>query len=116
LVGTWESTEIKIGSPATIEITKWQGDGYSMKNVTYKAETDFKLDGKEYMPKGPRVPKGLSVSGKQIDEHKMELTSKLKGHITETDSWELSADGKTLTNTINFAGESKPEVDVYDRQ
>ena len=46
----------------------------------------------------------------------MKLTYKLNGKMTETDSWELSADGKTLTCTINFPGESKAEVDVYDRQ
>jgi len=46
----------------------------------------------------------------------MELTFKLKGKTTQTERWELSADGKTLTQTITFAGVNKPEVDVYDRQ
>lgn len=46
----------------------------------------------------------------------MELTYKLKGKTTETDSWELSADGKTLTNTVTYAGLDKPEIDVYGRQ
>ncbi len=116
LAGTWESTDIKIGSPISIEMAKWQGDGYSIKSPAYKGQTDFKLDGKEYTPKGPRAAKGATVSGKAIDDHNMELTNKLKGKTTETDRWELSADGKTLTNTINFAGETKPEIDVYERQ
>jgi hypothetical protein len=46
----------------------------------------------------------------------MELTYKLKGKTIETDKWELSTDGKTLTQTITYSGVSKPEVDVYDRQ
>jgi hypothetical protein len=58
----------------------------------------------------------MTVSGKASDAHKMELTYKLNGKVTETDSWELSADGKTLTCTINFPGESKAEVNVYERQ
>jgi len=29
LVGTWESTEIKIGSPTMLQIASWEGDGYS---------------------------------------------------------------------------------------
>ena len=62
------------------------------------------------------MPKGTTVSGKSIDAQTIELTSKLKGKTTETDRWELSADGKTLTDTINFSGESKPEVDVFERQ
>ena len=116
LVGTWESTEIKIGSPNTMEIAKWGTDGYSMKYPPDKSVTDFKLDGKEYKPKGPIVPAGLTVSGKKMGENKMELTYKLKGKVTDTDSWELSSDGKTLTNTISFPSVDKQEVDVYDRQ
>jgi hypothetical protein len=44
----------------------------------------------------------------------MELTYKLKDKTIETDRWELSADGKTLTNTLTFPRQSKPEIDVYD--
>ena len=116
LVGTWESTEIKVGSPMFMEMAKWEGNGYLMKNSTFQGKTEFKLDGKEYTPKGPRVAKGTTVSGKAIDAHNMELTYKLKGKTTETDRWELSADGKTLSDTVNYPGESKPEVDVFERQ
>ena len=116
LAGTWESTEIKVGSPTSISIQKWQEDGYSLKNPTYKGQTDFKLDGKDYTPKGPQAPKGMTVSGKSVDDHNMELTYKLKGKTLETDRWELSGDGKTLTDTVDYPGESKQEVDVYDRQ
>jgi hypothetical protein len=116
LVGNWESTAIKVGSPTTIEMAKWEGTGYSLKSPAFKAQTDFKPDGKEYTPKGPQVPKGLTVSAKAIDAHTIELTYKLKGKTTETDRWELSPDGKTLTATVNYSGVSKPEVDVYDRQ
>lgn len=116
LVGTWESTELKIGSPTTMGIAKWQSDGYSLTDSTYKERIDFKLDGKEYADKGPRVANGTTVSGKQIDDHHIELTYKLKGKTTETDRWELSTDGQTLTDTVMFSGQSKPEVDVFDRQ
>jgi hypothetical protein len=116
LVGTWEGTETKVGSPVVIEIARWEGNGYSMKNPTLQGKSDFKLDGKEYTPKGPRVAKGTTVSGNSIDAHTMELTYKLKGKTTETDRWELSADGKTLNDTVNYPGQSKTEVDVYERQ
>jgi len=94
----------------------WGKDGYAMKNPVYKGETDFKLDGKDYTPKGPRVAKGTTVSGKQIDERTLELTYKLNGKTTETDNWQLSADGKTLTNSVIYSGVDKKEVDVFDRQ
>jgi hypothetical protein len=116
LIGTWESTEIKIGTPNTIRMMAWEKDGYSITNPAYKGETDFKLDGKDYTPKGPTVAKGTTVSGKKIDDRTMELTYKLNGKMTETDRWELSADGKVLTDTINYSGVDKQEVDVYERQ
>ena len=116
LVGNWETTEVKMTSPATVEIAKWQGDGYSFLDPAYKERANFKLDGKDYTPTGPRVAKGTTVTSKKIDDHTMELTYKLKGKTTQTERWELSPDGKTLTQTITFAGVNKPEVDVYDRQ
>jgi hypothetical protein len=46
----------------------------------------------------------------------MELIYKLKGKVDRTETWELSSDGKTLTETIKYPGGNKQEVDVYDRQ
>ncbi len=116
LVGAWESTEIKIGSPGTIEVAKWKDDGYSIVNPTYKGHTEFKLDGKDYADKGPRVAKGSTVSAKRIGDRTIEITNKLKGKTTEVDRYEVSPDGNTLTDTITFPGMEKPEVDVFDRQ
>jgi hypothetical protein len=115
LAGTWEGTDVKV-EPTTMEIAKWQNDGYAISNPTFKEHLDLKLDGKEYADKGPRVPKGMMVSGKKIDDRNIELTYKLKDKTMETDHWELSADGKTLTNTVTFPGQSKNEVDVWDRK
>ena len=58
----------------------------------------------------------LTVTASRIDDHNIELTYKLKGKTTETDKWELSVDGKTLTQTVTYPGVSKPEADVYDRK
>jgi hypothetical protein len=116
LVGTWESTEIKIGSPGTMEIEKSGTNGYSMKNPAYKEETNFKLDGKSSTPKGPDVAPGTAVSAKKTGDNKLELTYKLKGKVNRTEAWELSSDGKTLTETITYPGENKQEVDVFERE
>jgi hypothetical protein len=116
LAGSWESSSVKILSPTGIEIAKWKGDGYSRLSPVYKERLDFKLDGKTYTPTGPRVAKGTTVTAKKIDDKSIELIYKLKGKTTETDKWELSADGKTLTQTVTYPGVSKPEVDVYNRE
>lgn len=116
LVGTWQTTSVKVLSPTSITIAKWQGDGYTRSNPVFKETLDFKLDGKEYTPKGPRVPPGMTATVKKIDHHSMELTYKLKGTTMETDKYEVSADGKTLTQTVTYAGVSKPEIDVWNRE
>lgn len=116
LAGTWQTTSVKILSPASITIAKWQGDGYTRGNPVFKETFDFKLDGKEYTPKGPRVPPGMTATAKKIDDHSMELTYKLKGKTMQTEKHEVSADGKTLTQTVMYAGVSKPEIDIYDRE
>jgi hypothetical protein len=116
LVGTWQTTSVKILSPTSITIAKWQGDGYTRTNPAFKETFDFKLDGKEYTPKGPRIAKGITVTARKIDDHSMELTYKLKGKTTETDKYELSADAKALTQTIAYPGVSKPEIDIWDRE
>ena len=116
LAGTWQTTSVKVLSPTSITIAKWQGDGYTRTNPAFKETLDFKLDGKEYTPKGPRVPPGMTATAKKIDDHSMELTYKLKGKTIETDKYEVSADGKTLTQTVTYPGVSKPEIDIYDRE
>ena len=116
LAATWESTEQKIGSPTTIHISKWENDGYSLTDPAFKEHLKFKTDGKDYADEGPRVPKGETVSAKQVDDHNVELTYKLHDKTLETDRWELSADGKTLTSTVNYPGQSKQQVDVFERE
>jgi hypothetical protein len=46
----------------------------------------------------------------------MELSYKLKGKTTQTERYELSADGKMLTQTTTYPGVSKSEIGVYDRE
>ncbi len=116
LAGTWESASVKVMSPLPVEIKKWQRNGYSYIVPAYKLRLNFKLDGKDYILRGPRVAQGTTVSASKIDDHTLELTYKWRGKTTVTHRWELSADGKTLTEAVTYAGVSKPEVDVYDRE
>src|SRR5215475_13446353 len=55
LVGSWESVSVKLMSPLPMEIKKWQTEGYSYVVPAYKTHLNFKLDGKDYTPVGPRV-------------------------------------------------------------
>jgi hypothetical protein len=116
LAGDWKSESFKDMSPTTIEITKGKTGGYVRLNPAYKSRLAFTFDGKESSPTGPQVAKGTTVTAKKTGDNSMELTYKLNGKTTETDHYELSADGKTLTDTINYPGVDKAEVDVFDRE
>lgn len=116
LAGTWESSELKLGSPAELVIASYEGDGLSLVTPAEKEHINLKFDGKDYADKGPRVAKGSTVSGKRIDAQTVEIAGKLKGKIVYSQRMKLSEDGKTLTATVTFPGVAKPEIDVYERQ
>ncbi len=116
LAGTWESTEMKPGSPTEWEIATYDGDGLSFITPANKERLDLKFDGKDYPDKGPRVAEGTTASGKRIDARTIEVSYKLKGKLVSTERTELSEDGKTLTTTVTFPGVTKSEIDIYERQ
>lgn len=116
LAGTWESTELKLSSPAEWEIEAYEGDGLSFIRPANQARLDLKFDGKDYADKGPRVAEGSTASGKRIDQRTIEISNKLKGKLVSTERTELSEDGKTLTTTSSYPGVAKQEVEVYERQ
>lgn len=116
LIGTWESTDLKMDSTVPWEIAAFEGDGLSFITPSAKARLDLKFDGKDYAAKGPRVPEGATVSGKRIDARTIEVSRKLKGKLMETERMQLSEDGKTLTATATFPGVDKKEVEVHERQ
>lgn len=85
---------------------EWQATSFG---VTYK----FKMDGKEYPDN-----LGGTVAWKAIDSHTWELTAKANGKITETDTYKLAADGKTMTATVKQMkadGGSLDSTALYER-
>jgi hypothetical protein len=77
--------------------------------VTYK----FKMDGKDY-PDGM----GGTASWKALDANTWQLVAKANSKVTETDTFKLSADGKTLTDTakqMKVDGGSMESTVVYER-
>jgi hypothetical protein len=116
LAATWESTEMKLGSPEDWEIKPFESDGLSFVTPALKEVDDVKFDGKEYADKGPSVAPESTTSGKQIDERTLELYQKLKGKLLVTQHLELSEDGKVLTDTLHFPGMDQTETDVYEKK
>jgi hypothetical protein len=114
--GTWESTALKINSPEEWVIQPYEGGGLTF---VYPAENDtqsMKFDGKDYPENGPNVPPGSVSSGHRVDERTLEITDKVQGKMLDTARAKVSPDGKTLTLTVQEAGQSKPLTVVYDKE
>jgi hypothetical protein len=77
--------------------------------ITYK----FRMDGKDYPDS-----MGGTAAWKAVDANTWELVAKGNGKVTETDSFKLGADGKTLTDKgrqMKPDGGSIESTTVYER-
>ena len=112
--GAWESLEVK--ATWTDVVIADNGDAGITATVPADAVTlPLTFDGKESAATGPRVPAGLTTTTKAAGPRKLEVTSKMNGKILDTETWEVSSDGKTFTYTELDAGEKKATVTVFDK-
>jgi hypothetical protein len=111
-VGKWKTNLAKSDfgqTTATFESLpggEWQASAFGM---TYK----FKMDGKDY-PDGM----GGTAAWKAADATTWEVTSKANGKVSETDTYKLGADGKSLTQTskqMKPDGGAVESTAVYER-
>ncbi len=85
---------------------EWQSTGFG---ITYK----FKMDGMDY-PDGM----GGTAAWKAVDANTWEMVAKANGKVTQTDTFTLGADGRTLTDTSKLMkadGGSLEGTTVFDR-
>jgi len=113
--GTWESTDVKIGSPDEWVIEAYDGDGLTFNTPAYQDTLSMKFDGKDYEEKGPNVAPGSASSGKRVDAHTLDVTDKVKGQVMDHTEFAVSQDGKTLTLTIHESGQPHALTIVYDK-
>ena len=115
--GTWDSESEKVQPGIEIQIQPWEGDGLSFITPGGRATRSIKFDGNDYPDHGPNVDAGSTSSGRRVNERTLEITEKFQGQITDTRRIELSADRKTLTETVRLVGQSKPQkILVFDRE
>ena len=114
--GSWESDTDTVHDSFELEIKPWEGDGLSINDPSQGSKKNMKFDGKEYPPQGKYAAPGSMSSGKRANERTLELTDKIEGRVADTEHIEVSPDLKTLTVTMHPAGQSKPNVLVFDRE
>jgi hypothetical protein len=112
--GTWESTEVKT-SFSEVDMEAVGDTGITVILPAEKMKFTVTFDGKENPIEGPKVPPGMTVSGKMSGPRKVEAVTKAGGKPLDTETWEVSSDGKTFTYTEKDSGEAKAQVSVFDK-
>ncbi|HUE42012.1 MAG TPA: hypothetical protein VMP12_00545 [Candidatus Sulfotelmatobacter sp.] len=112
----WQSIKETWNTPFFIQVKEFQGDGLSFINPSEKRTKNVKLDGKDYPNEGPRAEKAATSSARPVDDRNFVMTDKTDGKVTDTEDIGISADRKTLTITVHFAGPGKPNVMVFERK
>ncbi len=110
----WQSIKERRNTPLSMEIKAYEGDGLSFNTSSQRRPENVKFDGKDYPVDGSNA--GAVISARRADEHHLVITHKDNDKVTLTEDVALSADLKTLTITLQFAGRDKPDVMVYARQ
>jgi hypothetical protein len=117
--GRWKLNPSKssVASAAkTVEFGLRGSDGFTVKMVTLNAACEARFDGKDYPATGPTVPSGYTLAVRKVDGRTFEMIQKLNGRVLYTSTFQVSSDGKTLTeiDSANSVGEKAKAV--YDRQ
>ena len=110
----WQSIKETRNTPLSMEVKAYEGDGLSFLTPAQHRPENVKFDGKDYPP--ANAGQGPAISSRQVDQHNLVITHKYNGKVTGTEEVGLSADLKTLTITLHFAGRDKPDVMVYQRR
>jgi len=116
-IGSWESSTDTMHGSFEFQIQPFEGDGYSLNYPNHDGPSiSLKLDGKDFPRQGKYEPAGSTSSGKRLNEGTLEMTDKINGRITDTQQLQVSSDAKILTITVHPAGQSKPNILVFNRE
>ena len=108
--GTWESTTKPVGLTLELAIRPYRGKGLSFTSPGSDKKVTF--DGQDHAVPGS----GVTLSGRRRGAHVMAYTEKSHGKVEHVREFELSRDGRTLTETLRSPGQSTPDRFVFDRE
>ena len=115
LVGTWKPETIRTSRPATIKVEATGTTGIRITTDRAVVNT-LTFDGKPNAVTGPAVISGTMISAHLASPNKIETTASRDGAVDGTNTIELSADGKTLTETAKLASGGAPSIGVFEKQ
>ena len=110
--GAWESTTKPIGLKLELGIKPYDSAGLTFasggsdKNVTF--------DGRDHAV--PGTEDGLTFSGRRSGSRAMEYREKSRGKVERVRRFEISQDGRSLTETLRTPGQKIPDIFVFERE
>jgi hypothetical protein len=116
LPGKWKTRNLKTNSPEELSLTPKGNEGLTISLGNAGAVCDAKFDGKDYPAKGPLWPSGWTCGIAKSGTRGLDLTWKKDGKEMYKSILNVSADGKSLTETGSAVGVPEKIRVVYDRQ
>jgi hypothetical protein len=113
--GKWSQSNVT-GTATTVEILLEGRDGITFTLVEQQLTCKGRIDGKEYVVKGPGGDLKETFAFTRKGPNSLKLDTKLDGKPFYTDTLILSADGKTMVDEGNAVSVNEPVKAVYDRQ
>jgi hypothetical protein len=110
--GAWESTTKPTGLKLKLQIQPYGSKGFSFASAGSNRSVTF--DGREHAVPGDKD--GLTFSGRRRGARAMQYTEKNRGVVQRARQFELSRDGRTLTETLRTPGHATPDVFVFERE
>lgn len=116
LLGSWKSTKAKISEDRSFEMAANGDNGILWTIPDLKATVSVKMDGKDYTPEGPTVPKNLTLALTSVSSHSFKVMQKMNGEPVWHGTYTLSADGKKMTVVGSPVKTNEPTTEVYLKQ
>jgi hypothetical protein len=110
--GAWESTTKPAGLKLELGIQPYGSKGLSFVSAGPNRSVTF--DGQEHAVPGNKD--GLTLSGRRRAARALQYTEKNRGEVQRARQFELSRDGRTLTETLHTPGQATPDVFVFERE
>lgn len=110
--GLWESTTKPVGLKLELGIEPYGDKG--LRFVSPTSDNSVTFDGADHPVAGAK--NGRILSGRRLGSRVMEYMEKNQGKAGPARHFELSNDGRTLTETVHLPGQMTPDVLVFERE
>ena len=109
--GAWESTTPPVGLKLELAIQPYGNKG--LRFVSPGSDKSVIFDGREHPAAGMT---GVTLSGRRGALRSLQYTEKNGGKIERVRQFELSSNGRRLTETIHVDGQATPTMFVFERE